>query len=336
MAAAPRPQLDIPELDPAVQFFCEKGIADSTHKTYKSALRRFGAFCSLYDILSPFPVSEALLCYFAAAMAKEGLTPQTIKTYLAAIRHMQITLGLPEPREFSSLPRLRLVQSGIKRTHSQRVPRDPKVRLPITPTILHQIRAQWLRSAQDPDIIMLWAAACLCFFRFFRSGEITIPSLSAFDPKVHLSWGDIAVDNPAEPSALQVTLKRSKCDQFGEGVRVLVGRTGDAICPVAAMLAYLASRGCGEGPLFFFANKHPLTKAKFTENIRKVLQEIGLPYHEFAGHSFRIGAATAASRAGLEDSTIRMLGRWNSSAFLLYIRTPRESLVQFSRSIANA
>ena len=29
---------------------------------------------------------------------------------------MQITLGLPEPRAFSSLPRLRLVQSGIQRT----------------------------------------------------------------------------------------------------------------------------------------------------------------------------------------------------------------------------
>lgn len=51
-------------------------------------------------------------------MANEGLTPKTIKTYLAAIRNMQITLGLPEPREFSSLPRLCLVQAGIKRTHS--------------------------------------------------------------------------------------------------------------------------------------------------------------------------------------------------------------------------
>ena len=104
MATTPRPQLDIPELDPAVQFFCQKGIAESTHRTYQSALRRFGAFCMHYDILSPIPVSEALLCYFSSAMASEGLSPQTIKTYLAAIRYMQITLGLPEPREFSSLP----------------------------------------------------------------------------------------------------------------------------------------------------------------------------------------------------------------------------------------
>ena len=167
MAAASKSQLDISLLDSAVQFFCKKGVAESTHKTYQSALRRFGAFCSLYGILSPFPVSEALLCYFATAMACEHLAPQTIKTYLSAIRYMQVTLGLPEPREFSSLPRLRLVQMGIKRTHSERAPLSTRVRLPITPAILQRIRALWSAKANDYDTIMLWAATSLCFFGFF-------------------------------------------------------------------------------------------------------------------------------------------------------------------------
>jgi len=35
----------------------------------------------------------------------------------------------------------------------------------------------------------------------------------------------------------------------------------------------------------------------------------------------------AASSAGIEDSTIRTLGQWSSSAFLVYIHTPRESIV---------
>ena len=104
-----------------------KGIADSPHKTYQSALCRFGSFCSLYSIVSPFPVSESLLCYYASYLATQRLAPQTIKTYLAAIRYMQVILGLPEPREFSSLPRLRLVQSGIQRTHLQRTSSPPRV-----------------------------------------------------------------------------------------------------------------------------------------------------------------------------------------------------------------
>ena len=82
--------LDLSHLDPVVHFFCRKGIADSTHKTYQSALHRFGSFCSLYSIVSPFPVSEALLCYYASFLATQRLTPQTIKTYLSAIRSMQV------------------------------------------------------------------------------------------------------------------------------------------------------------------------------------------------------------------------------------------------------
>ena len=144
------------------------------------------------------------------------------------------------------------------------------------------------------------------------------------------------MDHLTNPTALQVSLKRSKCDQFGQGVKVYVGRTNGDICPVAAVLAYMAARGSLEGPFFCFANGQPLTKSKFTDQVRQALQALGLPYRDFAGHSFRIGAATAAAKAGLEDSVIRTLGRWSSSAFLVYIRTPRENLAQLSRVIADS
>ncbi len=106
--------LDITDLDEAVQFYCDQGIADSTRKTYKSALQRFSNFCDLYSITTPFPVSESMLCYYASYLAAQKLSPQTIKTYLASIRHTQITLGLPKPKEYSSLPRLKLILEGIK------------------------------------------------------------------------------------------------------------------------------------------------------------------------------------------------------------------------------
>ena len=100
-------------MDGTVRFYCSQEIAESTQKTYKAALSKFFLFYTSFDILSLFPVSEDILCYFTAYMASQQLTPQTVKTYLAGIRHMQIMLGLSEPRAFSSLPRLKLVQSGI-------------------------------------------------------------------------------------------------------------------------------------------------------------------------------------------------------------------------------
>ena len=182
---------------------------------------------------------------------------------------------------------------------------------------------------------MLWAAAYLWVFGFFRSGEITVPNGQNYDPAIHLSWGDVAVDNPANPTAIRVHLKRSKCDQFGQGVNVFFGRTNMPVCPVAAVLAYIAVRGAAEGPFFLFANGQLLSKQTFVSAFRQALQAIGLPYQDFAGHSFRIGAATAAAKAGIEDSVIWTLGRWNSAAFLTYIRTLRESLARFSSRIAS-
>ena len=39
---------------------------------------------------------------------------------------------------------------------------------------------------------------------------------------------------------------------------------------------------------------------------------------------FWIGTATTVARVWVSDSLIKTLGRWKSSAFVLYIRTPWE------------
>ncbi len=98
----------------------------------------------------------------------------------------------------------------------------------------------------------------------------------------------------------------------------------------------MVTRGNTDGPFFKFEDGKPLTKARFTDVIREALAAVGLPQDQFAGHSFRIGAATTAAKAGIEDSTIRMPGRWNSAAFLVYIRTPRDQLAQFSKALAGS
>ena len=48
----------------------------------------------------------------------DGLAPQSIKSYLAAIRHTQIEAGLPEPKSLSSCPRIgattAVAQAGVE------------------------------------------------------------------------------------------------------------------------------------------------------------------------------------------------------------------------------
>ena len=70
--------------------------------------------------------------------------------------------------------------------------------------------------------------------------------------------------------------------------------------------------------------------------VRTALSTMSVTASAYAGHSFRIGAATAIAEAGLEDSVISLLGRWNSDAFLRYVRTLRETLAGFTARLAPA
>lgn len=179
---------------------------------------------------------------------------------------------------------------------------------------------------------MLWAASTLTFFSFCRSGETTIPSGKAFDPTAHLAVGDLSVDNVKAPSHLTMRLKKSKTDPFREGVSITVGATKDSLCPIGAVLAYLAYRGTVPGPLFTWPDGTPLTRTRFVQEVRQALTKANLPAGDFAGHSFRIGAASTA--AGVEDSVIQTLGRWKSTAYLLYVRMDPRQLAKISAVLA--
>ena len=72
-------------------------------------MKQFHSFCTTYSITDPFPLTEQTLCYFTSYLAERGLAPQTVKSYLAGLRNAQISLGFPDPRDQSSLPRLKRV-----------------------------------------------------------------------------------------------------------------------------------------------------------------------------------------------------------------------------------
>lgn len=243
---------------------------------------------------------------------------------------MQISTGLPEP-QIHSMPRLRQVLKGVQRVRGKEG-RAPKPRLPITPDILRKLKAVWMREGSSRD--------CCCGRRppppsFCRSGEVVVESENSYDPNSHLSYRDLSVDNPQKPRMIAMMLCHSKTDQARRGVKVVMGWTGDDLCPVTTLLSYLAVRGNRPGPLFMHANGKPLTKAQFVAGVRSALTEAKLPATSYAGHSFRIGAATTAAAAGVEDSVIKTLGRWKSSAYLLYIRMDPRQLAAVSSSLAN-
>ena len=284
---------------------------------------------------APLPVFETQLCQFCAFIADQGLSHQTIKCYLSAIRFHQIFSGLPDPG-ISNMVRLEQLLKGIKSVQA-RLKKNQRPRLPITPSILKCMKAVWIPTSNlriKRDNKMLWAACTLCFFGFFRVGELMSSSTSSYDPETQLTFRDIAIDNVKSPTLLQVHLKASKTDPFREGVDVYVGKSGNDIYPISAMSVYLSSRGGQDGPLFLFEDGTFLTKDRFVSAVREALKLIGIDPSKYSGHSFRRGAATTAQSRGISDVTIKMLGRWKSSAYTRYIQTPRSQLAAFSSQLA--
>ena len=143
----------------------------------------------------------------------------------------------------------------------------------------------------------LWAAATMWFFGFLRSGEVCSPGVTNFDPAVHLAYGDVRVNDYITPQFLEVRIKASKTDPYRQGVSIYLGRVIGKLCPVAANLDYImVRRGGKDGPFFIYANGSYLTRERFVAAVQAALTSAGYNCSLYAGHSFRIGAATTAAQ----------------------------------------
>ena len=77
-----------------------------------------------------------------------------------------------------------------------------------------------------------------------------------------------------------------------------IGKTNNALHPITTLLNYLSIRGNTPGLIFHFEDHTPLTKSKFTSEFRCLLNQASIDSTSYAGHSFRVGAASTAASAG--------------------------------------
>ena len=127
------------------------------------------------------------------------------------MRQLQISHGFPEV-SFDKMPKLRQILKGVQ-VEQGKQGKSPRRQLLITPAILRKLRAVWLTENPSFNDIMLWSACVVTFFSFCQSGEVTVEKEDHYDPTAHLSYGDIAVDNPATPAVISIMIKKSKMDQ---------------------------------------------------------------------------------------------------------------------------
>jgi integrase len=279
----------------------------STERTYAGAWRRFEEWCAGGRASLPATAESvaAYISYLADPVDRggRGAKAASIDLALAAISQAHMLSGFPSPRADA---RLRRVRRGIRQTI--RVEQDRK-----RPVLVTDLRT--MVAALPPGLLGLRDRALLTlgFAGAFRRSEL-----------VALDVADLVFVE----EGMEVTLRKSKTDQEGEGRKVGIpfGSRRSTTCPVSAMRAWLEATGIETGAVFRSVDRWGRVGDRLSDRgvvlvVKRYAAAAGLDVATLAGHSLRAGLATSAAKAGKsERSIMAQTGHRSTQMVRRYIR----------------
>ena len=251
--------------------------SEATRRAYKGDFDAFQAYCDGRGVAA-LPATPATVAAYLAALAGKGLRPSSIQRATAAIRYAHKLAGHEAPTNAEAV---KATLRGIRRTVG--TAKDQKTAA--TSHCLYEMLAACpatLRGKRDRALLVLGFAGA------FRRSEL-----------VALTVEDIT----AKDNGYQVTIRRSKTDQTGEGQTIAI-LSGTRMRPVEAVREWLEAAGITTGPIFRPINKagRVSDKAMTAESAAAVVKEYaeacGHDPAKFGGHSLRAGFLTSAAENG--------------------------------------
>jgi integrase len=281
--------------DPKILEFITAATAPSTRRAYQSDSSHFLAHGGTIPA-TPEQVARYLVDHAAV------LSMATLARRLVAIRITHVARGFTDPTR-SEL--VRLTFRGIRRKHGQPQRRVTALTHRDLSAIIPSL-GQSAKALRDAAILLVGFAGA------FRRSELAAMEYQQIEIGEH-------------GAAIQIP--RSKTDQEGRGRRILIARTPGALCPIAALQAWLLKVGITEGPVFrpLMRNgklrKGRISPGAIASIVKQRMSEIGRNPTGYSGHSLRAGFATRAARLGLQKWRIKaQTGHLSDSALERYIR----------------
>ena len=279
--------------------------ADNTLRAYKSDFKDFGAFCAKHGFNS-MPTEPKVVSLY--------LTHLSTNSKISTLRRRLVSIGVIHKIKGHYLDTKHPViienLMGIKRKKgSIQVGKKPILinHLKQIINVIDEQKIEKIKKLRDRTLILIG------FGGGFRRTEL-----------ISIDFEDL--DFVKE--GVKITLKKSKTDQFGEGlIKGLPYFTNEKYCPVTSLKNWINLSKIKTGPVFRrFAKGSILTGHRLTDQsvvlvIKNCLNLAGIENQNFSGHSLRSGFATVAAESGADERSIMaMTGHKTTQMVRRYIR----------------
>ena len=261
-------------------------------------------------------------------MIEKGVKKSTITSYLTALRHHELSLGVVAPIQNSELTKKLL--TGVE--NQQRNPAldaFKRQRRPVTGNILQMLgHAIAISVKSEFEKSLLWSV-CLCaFWGSFRLSELLCTLRTQFNPNDSLMLSDLHIQD----HSIGLWLRSEKVsNSLGNVVELWQLPDREDLDPVITLKSYLDRRSTVENsahlPVFIHEDGSNLTLNEFNHELKELMNcypEFAFSSRDFwAGHSFRSGLSTLLQSLGYNEDEIKVWGRWHSEAYMAYTKDMR-------------
>ena len=279
--------------------------ANNTLRAYKSDFKDFGAFCARHGFDS-LPTEPKIVSLYLTYLSKNSKI-STLRRRLVSISMVHKLKGhyldTKNPIIIENLMGIKRVKGSIQKGKKPILINHLKAII----NIIDQQKIDEIKKARDKTIILVG------FGGGFRRTEI-----------ISIDHEDLEF----VPEGVKITIKRSKTDQFGEGmIKGLPYFSNENYCPVINLKKWLELSNIKSGPIFRrFSKGLALTKKRLTDQsvvliIKDYLNLAGIENTNYSGHSLRSGFATVAAESGADERSIMaMTGHKTTQMVRRYIR----------------
>ena len=279
--------------------------ANNTLRAYKSDFKDFGSFCYKHGFNS-LPTEPKIVSLYLTHLSKKSKI-STLKRRLVSISMVHKLKGYyldtKHPIIIENLLGIRRLKGSIQKGKKPLLINHLRSII----NVINEEKIEEIKKLRDKSILLIG------FGGGFRRTEL-----------ISIDYDDLEFVN----EGLKITLKRSKTDQFGEGmIKGLPYLTNETYCPVLNLKKWLDISKIKSGPIFRrFSKGSSLTDKRLTDQsvallMKEYLNLAGIENRNFSGHSLRSGFATVAAASGADERSIMaMTGHKTTQMVRRYIR----------------